>query len=278
MDVTALNGELLAVIAALLAGGFLTGILAGLFGVGGGGILVPILYELFGVLDVPDAHRMHLSVGTSLAIIIPTSLRSFRSHYQRGAVDMQVVKDLGPPVVIGVIAGVLIAALSSGQVLKIVFIASALFMAVKLFVGGGRWTLGQTLPGNPVNFLAGLGTGVISTLIGIGGGVYISSYMTLFGRAIHQAVATSSGFGPIIAVPAVIGYIWAGWGSDGLPPGSVGYVSLLGLAIVAPASVLAAPIGVSISHGISRRKLELAFGVFMTFLAMRFLYSLLGES
>ncbi len=275
MDTVVLNGEWIALVAALLAGGFITGILAGLFGVGGGGILVPILYELFGFLGVPTEHRMHLSVGTSLAIIIPTSLRSFRSHYTRGAVDMQVLKDLGPAVAAGVIAGIVIAAVSSGEVLKIVFIASSLFMAAKLFVGGDRWNLGQSLPGNPLNVLVGFGTGIISTLIGIGGGVYISSYMTLFGRAIHQAVATSAGFGPIIALPAAVGYMWAGWGAVGLPPGSLGYVSLLGLAIVAPASVLAAPIGVRIAHGISKRKLEIAFGIFMLLIAVRFAVAIL---
>lgn len=263
-------------LAALLAGGALTGVLSGLLGVGGGGILVPILYDLFHVLGVPADARMHMAVGTSLAIIIPTSLSAVYAHYKRKAVDGEVIKRLWAWVLLGVLVGIFVAAYAPGNALKAVFAASALFMASKLFFG---WqplrTKTQALPGNPLNGLVGAFTGLISTLIGIGGGVYISSYMTLFGRTMHQAVATASAVGPVIAIPAAIGYAAAGWGQSGLPPLSLGYVSLLAMAVVAPASVLFAPLGVRIAHGISRRKLELGFATFLVLVAARFIYSLI---
>jgi uncharacterized membrane protein YfcA len=271
----AVNPELLWLLCALLAGGFVSGMLAGLFGVGGGGIMVSVLYELFRTVGVPDEIRMHLAVGTSLAIIIPTGFRSFRSHQKRGAVNMDIMWHLGPSVVAGVLAGVFISKVANAETLKIVFAASMTLMAVKLLAGTDRWQLGIHLPPHPVGVLAGVFIGVISTLIGIGGGVYVSSYMTLYGRSLHHAVATSSGFGPIIAVPAMLGYMWAGWHSNGLPPGSLGYVSGVGALLVMPVSVLAAPVGVRLAHGISRRTLEIAFAGFLILMAVRFFISLL---
>jgi uncharacterized membrane protein YfcA len=274
MDLGLQAREIAWLAAMLLAAGIVTGLLSGLFGVGGGGILVPVLYEFFRILGMAEEGRMHLAVGTSLAIIIPTSLRSFRSHYKRGAVDMRIMRSLGPAVAAGVLGGIGIAALAEGDFLKTVYVISGTLLAIKLFAGGDRWRLGEVMPGAFVNAIVGFCIGAVSTLIGIGGGVFISGYMTLYGRAIHQAVATSSGFGPIIAIPAAIGYAVAGWGETGLPPGSLGYVSLLGLAVIAPASVLTAPLGVRFAHGISRRKLEIGFACFMTLVAIRFAVNL----
>lgn len=272
-----LNGEILTLAAALVASGLIAGLLAGLFGIGGGGILVPILYELFRAAGVPEAHCMHLAVGTSLAIIIPTAFRSFRAHHKRGAVDMEVVYRLAPAVAAGVLAGIALAQYAGGGLLKTMFACSAFAMSAKLLAGRDRGLLGTELPGNPANFIVGLVIGLISTLIGIGGGVYVSTYMTLFRRPIHQAVATSSAFGPVIAIPGVAGYIWAGWHMPELPPASLGYVSLLGLALVAPLSSFAAPIGVRIAHGISRRKLEVAFALLLAMMGARLLASLAGH-
>ena len=266
--------DLLALIAVLAAAGLVTGLLAGLLGIGGGGVLVPILYEVFGTVGVDDNVRMHLSVGTALAVIIPTSIRSFRAHYARGAVDMSVLRGMAVAVAIGVLAGIVIASIVDGSVLKIVYVASALAMAVKLALGGDRWRLGAELPGNPVRAVVGGAIGLVSTLIGIGGGVYVTAFMTLYGRPIHQAVATAAGFGPIIAIPAALGYVWAGWSVAGLPAGSLGYVSVLGALLIMPTSILAAPLGVRIAHGISRRALELAFAAFLATVAVRFFLSL----
>ena len=277
MDLSQLAGPEIAWLGlALLAGGIVAGLLAGLFGIGGGAVLVPILFELYRLLDVPDDIRMHLSVGTSLAVIAPTAIRSFAEHRRRGAVDMAVLRNMGLAVGIGVIAGVVIASMVDGSVLKFVYVLSALLIAAKLLAGSERGLLGTDLPALIWQRLYGFVTGLGSTLIGIGGGIYISAFMTFFGRPIHQAVATASGFGPIIAIPATIGFMWTGWGTAGLPPGSVGYVSLLGAALIIPASVLAAPFGVRLAHHLSHRKLELAFAAFLILVAVRFLVNLLG--
>jgi len=278
MDLSQIAGPDLAwLVFALLTGGIVAGLLAGLFGIGGGAVLVPILFELFTLLGVPDEIRMHLAVGTSLAVIAPTSIRSFAEHRRQGAVDMAVLRHMGPAVGIGVLAGIVIASVVDGSVLKSVYVVSCLLMAVKLLAGSERGLLGRDLPALIWQRLYGFVTGVASTLIGIGGGIYISAFMTFYGRTIHQAVATASGFGPIIAIPATIGFMWAGWDAAGLPPGSIGYVSVLGAALIIPASVLAAPFGVRLAHHLSRRKLELAFAAFLILVAVRLLVSLLGS-
>lgn len=267
--------ELALLAAGLLAGGLITGFLAGLFGIGGGGVLVPILYEIFRLVGVDDNHRMHLAVGTSLAVIIPTSISSVRSHYKRGAVDVAVIKRMGAFVFMGVLLGIAVASLVEGAVLKAAYVLSTGFIATRLIAGGDRWRLGPDLPGRVTTASVSGVIGLLSTLIGIGGGAQVTAFMTLYGRPIHQAVATAAGFGPIIAIPAAIGYIAAGWDINSLPWGSLGYVSLLGLALVAPVSVWAAPIGVRAAHGLSRRTLELAFAAFLIAVCLRFLASLI---
>ena len=275
MDLGLATGDLILLAGVLLGTGFVVGVLAGLLGIGGGGIMVPVLYEVFTAVGVDPAICMHLAVGTSLSVIIPTSLRSFHSHRAKGAVDMGLLKAMASPVIAGVVLGVLVARFSDDTVLKAVWAGCATLMSVKLFFGRESWRLGDTIPGNPGRALYGGFVGLVSTLMSIGGGAFITTFMTLYGRQIHQAVATASGFGPIIAVPATLGFAWAGWHVAGLPPGSFGYVNLLGTAMIVPASVLAAPLGVRIAHGISRRRLELAFAAFLALVAARFLFSLL---
>jgi uncharacterized membrane protein YfcA len=260
---------------ALAAGGLLIGFLAGLLGIGGGGIAVPVLYELFRAAGVSDSIRMQLCVATSLAIIIPTSLQSLRSHWQRGAVDVSVIRKLGPWVVAGSFAGVLIAAQAPASFLKGVFVVSTLFMAWRIAFGSGNAIAAQKLPGQPWDGLAGVIIGLISTLIGIGGGAYVTALMRLYGWPIHKAVGTASGFGPVIAIPAVMGYVADGWGVPTGVPFSLGYVSLAGAAVLAPVTVLAAPFGVKTAHALSRRHLEYAFIAFLLTVAVRFLASLI---
>jgi uncharacterized membrane protein YfcA len=276
MDLGVSAGELAALTGALLAAGFATGLLAGLLGIGGGGILVPVLYEVFGSLGVAEALRMHLAVGTSLAVIVPTSLRSFAGHRARGAVDMDLVRSMALPVVAGVALGAVLARYSNEAVLKSIWIAAASLVSLKLFLGRQDWQLGDAIPGQPFRTIYGGFVGLLSTLMSIGGGVFITALMTFYGHPMQRAVGTSSAFGPIIAIPGTLGFIWAGWRVAGLPPGSLGYVSLLGALLIIPTSVLAAPLGVRIAHGISRRKLELAFATFLAVVALRFLFSLIG--
>jgi uncharacterized membrane protein YfcA len=266
--------EIAALVLALIAGGLVTGFLAGLLGIGGGGIIVPVLYELFGTMGVSDSVRLHICVATSLAIIIPTSVQSLRSHWKRGGVDVAVLRRLAPWVVAGAILGVFIGSHAPASFLKIVFVVSMLAMALRMVLGDGRIIGQEKLPGLPWDAFVGAFIGVISTLIGIGGGSYITAYMKLYGWPIHKAVGTAAGFGPVIAIPAVIGYIVEGWGSPSLPPLSLGFVSILGVAIVAPVSVLSAPLGVRVAHGLSRRKLEYCFIAFLLVVSFRFAVSL----
>ena len=268
--------EVLLMVAGLAAAGLAVGYLAGLLGIGGGGIAVPILYEVFRIAGVDDEVRMHLAVGTSLAVILPTSLRSFSMHRRRGAVDMGVLRAIGPGVLIGVIAGILIASRVDGVVLKIVFVFVAYLMALRLLTGADRWQLGHELPGPAVSLPFGFFTGLASALNGIGGGAFITSYMMLYGRPMLTSLATASGVGPIIALPGVLGYVWAGLGQAALPPGSLGYVSLVGAALVVPASLIAAGWGVRSAHHFSKTTLERAFAAFMLVVGTRFLMSLVG--
>jgi uncharacterized protein len=269
-------GELALIAMALAGAGLITGFLAGLLGIGGGGVLVPVLYEVFTVLGVDDAIRMHLAVGTSLAVIVPTSLKSFAAHRAKGAVDGALLTRLAGPVVFGVALGVAVAGASPSAVLKWVWALFASVMACKLFFGKDRWRFGRDIPQSWLVEAYGVVVGLISTLMSIGGGAYMTTLMTLYGRPIHQAVGTSSGFGPLIGIPGMLGFMWAGWDAKGVPAGSVGYVNLLGAALIVPASVFAAPLGAKLAHGISRRRLELAFGAFLTVIAVHYFVSLLA--
>ncbi len=269
------NGEIYWLVLALVVAGGVTGFLAGLLGIGGGGILVPVLFETFTFLDVPDSVRMHLVLGTSFAVIVPTALSSFRSHLKKGAVDTAVVKRLAPFVVAGVLAGILLVSSISSTPLKWVWIVCGSAFAIKMMLGREDWRLANGLPESGWVLLAAFLIGLASTLMSIGGGMFLVTLFTLCGWPILKAVATSSGFGPLIAVPGLFGYIWAGWGNAALPPASLGYVNVLGAALIIPASVLAAPLGVRVAHGISRRKLELAFGIFLSFVAVRLFLSTL---
>ncbi len=262
---------------ALLAAGAVTGILAGLFGVGGGAVIVPVLYQLFTILGVPEDLRIHLAVGSSLAIIIPTAIRSYQAHKARGAVDGAVLKVWAAPVVIGVLIGALIAHYAPGVVLKLVFVVVAGVNAVKLLFGRDSWKVADDLPGKAGMNIYGLVIGLLSSLMGIGGGQIANLIMTFHNRPIHQAVATSSGLGVLIAVPGTIGYMIAGWPEMArLPPLSLGYVSLLGAALFIPTSIWTAPIGVKLAHSFSKRKLEIAFGLFLAVVCIRFLVNILG--
>lgn len=267
---------------ALVLAGCLTGFLAGLFGVGGGAVIVPVLYELFRILGVPEELRMPLCVGTSLAIIIPTSFRSYRTHRTKSAVDMAVLKLWAVPILLGVLSGSAIARYAPPEVFKVVFIIVAGFSAIRLLFGRESWRLGTELPGKLAMRIYGGVVGLLSSLMGIGGGQLSTLMLTLYSRPIHQAVATSSGVGLLVSIPGALGYIYAGWGRAAENPDiaalqfplAIGYVSLLGAVLFIPTSVLCASFGANLAHRLSRRRLELAFGVFLLLICLRFLFSL----
>jgi uncharacterized membrane protein YfcA len=268
-------GELIGLGLAILVAGAVAGLLAGLLGIGGAAVIVPVLYELFRLLGVPDDVRMQLCVGTSLAFIVPTSIRSYLTHRAKGAVRDDVLRLWSVPIVLGVAAGAGIAYFAPGALFKIVFIVGAGLMSIKLLFGREHWRIDTHLPGNAVVRAAGFVIGILSALMGIGGGAFGTMFLTLYGETIHVAIATSSGLGVLISLPGTIGYMIAGWPQQArLPPFSVGYVSFLALVLFAPASVLAAPYGARLTHRLSRRKLEIGFGIFLLLVAVRFLVSL----
>jgi uncharacterized membrane protein YfcA len=267
--------EIAWLVAAIVVGGVITGLLAGLFGIGGGAVIVPVLYEVFRVLDVPEEVRMQLCVGTSLAIIVPTSIRSYLAHRAKGLVVPRVIRLWALPAVIGVACGAVIAAFAPAAVFKIAFVVIATFIAVKFLFAGDRWNLGDELPGVLPMTAYGFGIGLSGALMGVSGGSLSNIVLTLYGKSIHQAVATSSGLGVPITIVGTLGYILAGLPHRALlPPLSLGFVSLIGLAIMAPVSSFAAPYGARLAHKLSRRNLEVAFSIFLLLVSLRFLLSL----
>jgi len=269
-------GELALLALAIVVGGVLTGLLAGLFGVGGGAIIVPVLYEIFRILGVSEDIRVQLCVGTSLAIIIPTSIRSYLAHRARGALPVGVLKTWIAPIAVGVIVGSVIAAIAPAPVFKSFFAVMAFLLGAKFLFAKESWRIAKTLPGRVMMWVYGLFIGFYSMMMGVGGGAVSTLVLSLYGQPIHAAVGISAGVGVIISVFGTIGFIVAGLSHQALmPPLSVGYVSLIGVALMAPVSALAAPYGARIAHALSRRKLELAFGFFLWIVAIRFIVSLL---
>jgi len=268
--------ELAPFAAGLVVTGLVAGVLAGLLGVGGGIVIVPVLYHVFTLLGIDEAVRMHLAVGTSLGTIILTSIRSVRAHAKKGAVDWDMLKSWALPILVGVASGTLIAAYVGGDVLTAVFATIALVVAANLAFGKESWRLGTELPGKPAQYSVAGVIGMLSALMGIGGGTFAVGFMTLYGNNPREAVATSSGLGVLIAVPAVIGFIWAGWNDPLLPPFSLGYVNLIGMALIAPLSVLAAPWGAALAHAISPKALIRAFALFLALTSLQMFYRLFG--
>ena len=268
-------GELLGLAAAIAVAGIATGLFAGLFGVGGGAIIVPVLFEVFRILDVPEAVRMQLCVGTSLAIILPTAIRSYLAHRAKGFVIAGVVRAWALPVVAGVGVGALAAAYAPPSVFKIAFVLIAGFMAARLLSGRGNRVVASTLPGPGRMTVYAFLIGLASSLMGVGGGSLSTMVLTLYGQPLHNAIATSAGIGVPITIAGVIGYVLAGLPYQAqLPPFSIGFVSIIGVALMAPISSLVAPYGARLAHALPKRQLEIAFAVFLLAVAARFVVSL----
>ena len=267
--------ELAWLAAIIVAGGVLAGFLSGLFGIGGGAIIVPVLYEAFRVAGVPDEIRMQLCIGTSLAIIVPTTTRAYLAHRKRGAVMPDVLRIWMAPMVIGVGLGSLLAAFAPQALFKIAFVLLGAIIAARLLLGGDRWRLGADLPGRAGMIAYGLGIGLAGSLMGVSGGSMSTMVLTLYGKPIHAAVGTAAGLGVPLTIAGTIGYVLAGLPHQALtPPLSLGFVSLIGVALMAPVSSFVAIFGVKVAHALPRRQLEIAFGVFLLLVSIRFIVSL----
>jgi len=256
----------------MLATGCVAGVLAGLFGIGGGIVIVPVLEAALGFLGVDPAIRMHVAVATSLATIVPTSISSARAHHQRNSVDVDIVKRWAIFVLLGALLGAWVASLVHSRVLAIVFATLALLVAAKMVLLPENRNLTETVPQGPLVTVIPAAIGCFSSMMGIGGGTFSVMTLTLFNVPIHRAVGTAALFGLIISLPATLGFVATGWGDPRLPAGNLGYVSLVGFALIAPVTVLTAPLGARIAHGLSQKRLSMLFGVFLLIVSLRLFY------
>lgn len=260
----------------LMVTGIVAGLMAGLLGVGGGIVIVPVLYHLFTFLGVDESVRMHVVVGTSLATIIPTSIISSRAHYKRGSLDINVLKQLVPGVVVGVIIGAIMSGFLSGELLTGIFAVIALLVAISMAFKKDDFSLAGGLPGPLGSSLIGLAIGGISTLMGIGGGTLSVPVLSALRIPMITAVGTGAALGLVISLPGTIGFLINGVGVDLRPPLSVGYVNLIGLILIVPATMLMAPIGAKIAHSIDATLLKKLFAFFLFLTSLRMFYGLLS--
>ncbi len=252
----------------MLLAGLASGFAAGLFGIGGGFIVVPVLFVMLPLLGGSSEGIAHVAIGTSLATIMVTSLRSVQAHARHDAVDFALLKAWAPWIVLGVGAGVLLASRVSGNVLALIFGVGVGLMALHfLFPILRDKRLREDVPGGYVRAGIAGGLGAFSSLLGIGGGTIAIIVMTLCGRTIHRSIATASGVGFIIAVPGTIGFMAIGLTAQGLPFGSVGYVNLIAAAAIVSTSVISAPLGAAAAHRLPAGVLSPIFGLYLLFVS-----------
>ena len=267
---------LIAFAVGLLATGAIAGVLAGLLGVGGGIVIVPVLFWLAGILGVSPEVAMPMAVGTSLATIIPTSISSARAHRKRGSVDVDLLKAWAPAVFVGALIGGVLAGFVSGMFLTALFGAVALLVAINLALPR-TIVLAEDLPqGLVARTTVPTGIGVFSALMGIGGGTLSVPILSAFSYPVHKAIGTAAALGLVIAVPAVCGFIWAGWGADLRPPLSFGYVSVPAAVLIFSMSVLTAPYGSGLAHRLDAKPLKRLFALFLFVTAMRMLWQVVA--
>jgi len=267
--------EFFGLLLALMGVGAIAGFSAGMFGIGGGAVIVPSLFFAFSYLGYSDNFVMHMAVATSAAVIIVNGFRSVRSHNVHGAVMWDLLWPKNPlksyAVWIGLgslVAALWIAPRMSGQFLIILFAVIASLISLQFIFGRPDWTVRDTVPGGATRPVIGSLIGVLSSLMGIGGGSITVPLMSICGIPIHKAVGTASGFGLAIAIPAVIGFIISGWSVPGRPDFSLGYVNLLGFVTVALSGFVFIPIGAKIAHRLSQKRLKLVFGICLFLVAL----------
>lgn len=255
----------------MIGTGLLAGVIAGLLGVGGGLVIVPALEYLLRFAGVPPEWRMHVAVATSLATIVPTSIASSRAHHARGAIDLDLARSWAAGMLLGSVGGSLLASRAPSGLLSGIFGCLTAAAALRMMLPHGGRQLAATTPRGARGGLLAALIGAVSALLGIGGGTFTVPAMTLTGQPIHRAVGTAALFGLFISLPGTIGYLLAE-PPVSLPWGTVGWVSVTGVALIAPATVLTAPLGARLAHGMSRRMLSLAFASFLLIVAVRMLH------
>jgi len=261
--------------AAYLLLGACAGLMAGLFGVGGGTVLVPVLLLLFDAQHFPAEHTMHLALGTSMAAILFTSLASLRKHHQHGAVNWRIVRNITPGILLGAVLGALLAAAIPARGLGLFFALFLYFAALQILIDK-RPHAARQLPGMTGMTLAGTLTGGLSSLVSIGGGTLIIPFLLWCNVPLRNAIGTSAAIGFPVAVGGTLGYIVTGLSTDTLPQPSLGFVYLPALVWVALASVITAPLGAKATHHLSIGLLRKLFAVLLLALASNLLLKMLG--
>lgn len=255
--------------AALLAAGLFAGFCAGMFGIGGGFVVVPAMLLVLPLLGGSKTEYAHVAVGTSAATIIVASLRSVTAHAKRGAVDFEILKSWAPWLIIGVAFGVILAGRVDGHGLLLIFAIGVLLLSVNFLAPRlSEMVISTEMPsGLAIVAIAGP-LGAFSSLLGIGGGTVAITVMTWCSRTIHRAIATASGMGAVIAVPTAIGFAMIGYGHAGLPWGSLGYVNLPAAVAISSMSILTAPLGVAAAHRLPAAPLKRVFGAYLVLISL----------
>ena len=270
-----ISPEIIRLALVLLATGCVAGFSAGLFGIGGGAIMVPALYFVFHAMGYPEATVMHAAVATSSAVIIISSIRSVISHHKHGAVDWDILwpakkyKSWGLWIGAGaLLASAIFARYISGAHLTLIFGLIMSIVSMQFVFGRPDWKWKETLPNGPAIPIGGMSIGALSAIMGIGGGAFTVTLMVIFGKTIHRAIGTTSGVGVFISIPATLGFIFSGWEAAGRPPASLGYVNILGFVFIALTSILFIPFGARLAHRTNQRKLKMIYGVFLALVSI----------
>lgn len=253
----------------LLVTGVFAGLIAGLFGVGGGIVMVPVMSIVFGILGFNADVYHHVAVGTSLAVIISTGFVSARSHFKRNAVMIPILKLWAPFIISSSLLGGLMSRYYSGDVLRIMFGVIAFLLAVNAVLPFQEKLMGQFKASLITNRLSAFVIGYVSALMGIGGGSLSVPTLTAFGNTIHKAVGTSAALGVLLAIPAAIGFVISGWDIGGRPPFSFGYVNMPALLLVGLTASLVAPVGAFFAHRLDQKRLKLGFAIFLIIVSVR---------
>jgi uncharacterized membrane protein YfcA len=270
--------DIILVVIALLGAGAVSGVTAGLFGVGGGFIVVPALLAVFPLFGATNEKHIFVAIGTSLATIIVSSARSVQAHARRNLVDFNLLRQWAPWLVGGVMVGISIASMVDASSLVMVFAVGVLVYSVyflmpeKFAVTSGQH---PAIPSGMGRAALASGLGGFSALLGIGGGTPFVVTMVICGRSLHQAVATAAGVGFIIAIPGALGFLVLGLTETSLPPGSIGYINLPALAAISLVSIFTAPIGARWAHSLSEIKLKRVFGIYLIGVAALMFYKTL---
>ena len=266
-----MNGDVmtwLVPLLSMLAAGLFAGFAAGIFGIGGGFVVVPALFVVLPLLGGTPEAIAHVAIGTSAATIIVTSIRSLLSHAKRGAVEFEILKTWAPWIILGDGVGVLLAGHVDGHILTMIFAGGVFLMSLNFLLPKvGDKVISQDMPSGIARVGIAGGLGTFSALLGIGGGTIAIMVMTLCGRSIHRAIATASGVGTLIAIPSAIGFALIGLKESGLPCGSLGYVNVPATLAIASMSVLTAPLGVAVAHALPAKPLKKIFGVYLIVIA-----------